>query len=369
MQSGGDQYVSEDGKAFNTSLAGISAYQFVRGGSANDTVLTGYRAQQTIISGGVANNTRLGANTSQMVYSTGTANNTVLSSGSLQTVFSGGVANSTVIQAYAAQLLSPGASSVDVVQQTYAKLNLTLTGNDPGTYVSGINANGQPVLVESSYASGLVINGGGFLNISSGGRAEDVVQSASGNINTIIQQGDGTFLAGRNEYGAAMSLNNGVASNLVVNAGGSQTIINGGSAVNTLVNGGVQYVKSGGTTINETISGGSVYVDGGVASGIVQVGGTLVLASGGQVLNYAQQGGMLHLYMDGADSTLKATGTNENGSFFVSNGVASNVMAQRMVLINASANSSYIKGLQYVSSGGVADHTALLSGVSLYFVS
>ena len=258
------------------------------------------------------------------------------------------------------------------MQSTYALLNATVTGPDDGTYISGINANGQTVFLESGVGSGFVVNGGGFLNVSSGGSAVDVVQSASGNVNVLVQEGDGTYVSGRNEAGDSFWVQDGVAQNFIVNSGGSQTIMNGGAAYDTIIKGGTMDISSGGTVYDTAISRGLVNVEyGGVASNVElasSLAASLTVASSGQALNVVQSGGRINVTVTGGDSTTKVTGTNQNGSFYISNGVASNVSAFSMTLAGGSAENTVIlmSGRQFLSSGAQANNTLLASeGIQL----
>lgn len=357
-----------DGQANNATI-GFKGSQYISsGGVASGTVVSN-GGFQIISADGLASDTALSKG-SQRVF--GEARDTHIFSGGSQVVLQGGLAKGTTIEEYGLQTVEVGGSAVGVVQSTYALLNATVTGPDDGTYISGINVNGQTVFLESGVGSGFVVNGGGFLNVSSGGSAVDVVQSASGNVNVLVQEGDGTYVSGRNEAGDSFWVQDGVAQNFIVNSGGSQTIMNGGAAYDTIIKGGTMDISSGGTVYDTAISRGLVNVEyGGVASNVElasSLAASLTVASGGQALNVVQSGGRINVTVTGGDSTTKVTGTNQNGSFYISNGVASNVSAFSMTLAGGSAENTVIlmSGRQFLSSGAQANNTLLASeGIQL----
>ena len=290
-----------------------------------------------------------------------------VSSGNYIYVNGGGLASGVDILEHGMLTVYRNGSALDVNQHTYGKIDATVAGED-STLISGTNADGGDFLLSGGYASGFVVNSGAELTVSSGGRAENITQSAGGNITVYVESGDGTYVSGRNQAGSVFTLIDGHASNFIINDGGFQYISTGGTADNTIVSGGGQNIYSGGAASNTTLIGGTVFAaDGGTVSNIEQSGGIVRVSSGGQALNVVQSGGHVTVNIYGGDSTTKITGSNiSNGAFYVSNGIASNLITDDMTLAGAgaSANSTYVYGYQYISSGARADNTTLNTGAS-----
>ena len=227
---GGAQYVSAGGTAFVTTIHGGTQYVSA-GGVASATTIHG--GVQYVSAGGVASATTIYGGT-QYVSAGGTALETTIHGGE-QYVSAGGVASNTTINEGGLQNVSSGA----VVSAT--------------------------------------IVAGGTQNVSSGGKAYNVMQYSGGNINADVYGGDTeTYVSGTNASGEAFTLQNGVASNFILYAGGLQNVSSGGVASDTLVAGGVQHVYSSGVASNTTLNSGAVNLyKGGLISGLNATGGDL----------------------------------------------------------------------------------------------
>ena len=194
-------------------------------------------------------------------------------------------------------------------------LNSTVVSNAgvaSATFLSG----GTMLLLKGGIAKEVSVLRNARLSISSGGVATGLTVS-SGNVNAVVCGGDEVTRAeGTNELGS-FYLSNGVASNFRLNSTGQLTVSKGGVALDTTINfGGYLTVMSGGS-----------------ASGVVQNAGGFVRAD---------------VFGGGAGSGTFICGTNGQGAFGMSNGVASNFIL-------------YDGGAQNVSSGGTAFRT-LVSG-------
>ena len=233
LYSGGSQHVKSGGVASATTIDG--GEQYVSSGSlAHETTILRYGTQE-VSRGGVASNTTISYGGSQYLYK-GMANDTTINSGGRQDVSAGGVASTTTINDGGLQNVSSGA----VVSAT--------------------------------------IVAGGTQNVSSGGKAYNTEQHSGGNINADVYGGDTeTYVSGTNASGETFTLQNGVASNFILYAGGLQNVFSGGVASATTIHeGGLQNVSSGGVASNTTLNSGAVNLyEGGLISGLNATGGDL----------------------------------------------------------------------------------------------
>ena len=131
--------------------------------------------------------------------------------------------------------------------------------------------------VSSGAVVSATIVAGGTQNVSSGGKAYNVMQYSGGNINADVYGGDTeTYVSGTNASGEVFTLQNGVASNFILYAGGLQNVSSGGVASDTLVAGGTQNVYSSGVASNTTLNSGAVNLyEGGLINGLNATGGDL----------------------------------------------------------------------------------------------
>ena len=248
LYSGGSQHVKSGGVASATTIHGGA--QYVSAGVASATTIHG--GAQYVSAGGVASATTIHGGT-QYVSAGGTALETTIHGGT-QDVSAGGVASNTTINEGGLQNVSSGA----VVSAT--------------------------------------IVAGGTQNVSSGGKVYNTEQHSGGNINADVYGGDTeTYVSGTNASRVAFTLQNGVASNFILYAGGLQNVFSGGVASattiqegglqnvssravvsDTLVAGGVQNVYSSGVASNTTLNSGAVNLyEGGLVSGLNATGGDL----------------------------------------------------------------------------------------------
>ncbi|WP_428044282.1 autotransporter outer membrane beta-barrel domain-containing protein [Candidatus Avelusimicrobium faecicola] len=231
LYSGGSQHVKSDGgTALETTIHGGAQYVSA-GGTALETTIHG--GEQYVSAGGVASVTTIHGG-AQYVSAGGTALETTIHGGE-QYVSAGGVASNTTINEGGLQNVSSGA----VVSST--------------------------------------IVAGGTQNVSSGGKAYNVMQYSGGNINADVYGGDTeTYVSGTNASGEVFTLQNGVASNFILYAGGLQNVSSGAVASDTLVAGGTQNVYSSGVASNTTLNSGAVNLyEGGLISGLNATGGDL----------------------------------------------------------------------------------------------
>ena len=244
---------------------------------------------------------------------------------------------------YNDQVVSGGGVSLkigngDTAYNTIVKNNAKLFVSSGG-YVENTTVYNSASFSNGGIASNTFLSGGTML-LQNGGSAEvvSVLRSArltvleggvatgvyvsGGNVNATVKGGDNvTKIDGTNELGS-FYLSNGVAANFLLNNTGNLTVLTGGSAQNTVIK----------TNATLTVSGG------GIATGIVQ-----------------SKGGKLTTYVRGGDAQTYVAGTNDSGTFLLSDGVASGFIL-------------YENAAQHVSNGGVAVHTLISSTWAHQFV-
>ena len=266
--------------------------------------------------------------------------------------------------------ISNGDSAYNTIVRNSAALRVA-----NGGYVESTTVYNSAVLSNAGIAS-ITFLSGGTMTLSKGGSAEVVsvlrnarmtvnsgavatgVYVSSGNVNTTVYGGDAvTRIEGINELGS-FYLSNGVASNFLLNTNGQLMVLDGGSALDTVIKANAALTVS----------------NGGVATGVVQ-----------------NSGGKLNTTIRGGDTKTLVAGSNPSGTFLLSDGVASGfilyentaqhvsnggVALQTQVISNwahqfvysggtASATSIYRQGSMTIYSGGVAIDTVVYSGGSM----
>lgn len=291
IHSGGSQNVYVGGVVSDTTIHD-GGLQFVHAGGKTYNVRQHSGGKMfVIVAGGDGETYVSGTNASGEAFSlqNGKASNFILYSGGSQHVKSGGVASATTINGGAQYLSSGGMASATTIdggtQYVSSGGVVSATTIHGGTqYVSAggtalettIHGGTQDVSA-GGVASNTTINEGGLQNVSSGGKAYNVMQYSGGNINADVYGGDtSTYVSGTNASREAFTLQNGVASNFILYAGGLQNVFSGGVASDTLVAGGTQNVYSSGVASNTTLNSGAVNLyKGGLVSGLNATGGDL----------------------------------------------------------------------------------------------
>ena len=290
IHDGGLQFVYFGGKVYNTEQhSGGKMFVIVSGGDA-ETYVEGTNASgETFrLQNGRASNFILYSGGSQHVKSGGVASATTIHGGA-QYVSSGGVASATTIHG-GTQYVSAGGTALETtihggtqyVSAGGTALETTINGGNQDVSPGGVASNttineGGLQNVSSGAVLSATIVAGGTQNVSSGGKAYNVMQYSGGNINADVYGGDtSTYVSGTNASREAFTLQNGVASNFILYAGGLQNVSSGGVASDTLVAGGTQNVYSSGVASNTTLNSGAVNLyGGGLVSGLNATGGDL----------------------------------------------------------------------------------------------
>ena len=350
INSGGKLYVYTGGSAVNVLINDGGKLQ--ASNVLNDgTYVTGnYESGGSFsLSGGVASNFILnGSDIIQRVSSGGSALDTTVNSDARQNVYSGGVASGTVINYNGSQVVSAGGSVFDTTINSSGYQ--TLYGTASNTVLNG----GRQYVYSNAVASNTIVNSEGYILLYSGGSAVDLVVNSGGrmgvNVDTL-----GTYATGTYEGGGSFYVSDGIASGFVLDKGGYQSVESGATAYGTIVgSGAVQYVYAG------------------VASDtVVNSGGGLDVWDGGSAVNVTLDSGAIITGDTGSNNYM--SGVNEKGSFYLSDGVASNLVLNNNAFFNVESGGTVID--TDVRSGGqlwlqandaVADNVMLSSGATLH---
>ena len=274
IHDGGLQFVHAGGKTYNVRQhSGGKMFVIVAGGDGETYVSgTNARGEAFSLQNGRASNFILYSGGSQHVKSGGVASATTINGGA-QYLSSGGMASATTIDG-GTQYVSSGSLAHETTILRYGTQEVSRGGVASNTT---INEGGLQNVSPGGVASNTTINEGGLQNVSSGGKAYNVMQYSGGNINADVYGGDtSTYVSGTNASREAFTLQNGVASNFILYAGGLQNVSSGGVASDTLVAGGTQNVYSSGVASNTTLNSGAVNLyEGGLISGLNATGGDL----------------------------------------------------------------------------------------------
>ena len=289
QHSGGKMFVIVSGGDAETYVEGTNArgeaFSLQNGKASNFILYSG--GSQHVKSGGVASATTIHGG-AQYVSAGGTALETTIHGGE-QYVSAGGVASATTIHG-GAQYVSAGGTALETtihggtqyVSAGGTALETTIPGGTQYVSAGGVASNttineGGLQNVSSGAVVSATIVAGGTQNVSSGGKVYNTEQHSGGNINADVYGGDTeTYVSGTNASREAFTLQNGVASNFILYAGGLQNVSSGGVASDTLVAGGTQNVYSSGVASNTTLNSGAVNLyEGGLVSGLNATGGDL----------------------------------------------------------------------------------------------
>lgn len=272
IHDGGLQFVHAGGKTYNVRQhSGGKMFVIVAGGDG-ETYVSGTNAsgEPFSLQSGRASNFILYSGGSQHVKSGGVASATTINGGA-QYLSSGGMASATTIDGGAQYVSAGGVASATTI---HGGTQYVSAG---GTALETTIHGGTQDVSAGGVASNTTINEGGLQNVSSGGKAYNVMQYSGGNINADVYGGDtSTYVSGTNASREAFTLQNGVASNFILYAGGLQNVSSGGVASDTLVAGGTQNVYSSSVASNTTLNSGAVNLyEGGLISGLNATGGDL----------------------------------------------------------------------------------------------
>jgi autotransporter passenger strand-loop-strand repeat protein len=219
-------------------------------------------------------------------------------------------------------------------------------------------------VLEGGTASNITVNVGGYLYVSAGGAATNIIEN--GGYVRCYDDAEVTFAA-NSFYGSVLSNN-------------SATVHSGTTAKNMeIYSGGYLSISSGGVANNATVqSNGWINVnDGGLANNATAAnGGRIYVYTGGKAdLTTVNSGGSLYLGLAGyhPGGTATRTTVNSGGSMFISQGgtaTSTTVNAGEMYLSSGgtAAYTTINKGRLIISSQGSADAVTVNPGGSLIVI-
>ncbi len=329
------------------------------GDTATDTTINrgGY---QNVSSGGSATSTTINSGGYQYVSGGGSATSTTINRGGFQNVSSGGSATSTTINSGGSQYVSSGGSATSTTINSGGSQYVSSGGSATSTIV---NSRGYQTVYSGGSATSTTINSGGHLGVSGGGTAVDITQNSGG----AISANTSAALSGTNINGN-FSIANGSASNMLLENGGSLSVLNGHQATDTTINsGGYQYVSSGGSATDTTVNNGWQFIDSGgsATSTTINSGGSQYVSSGGSATSTTINSGGNQYVSSGGSAT--STTINSGGYQYVSSGGSAtdttlNSGGYQYIYDSASATSTTVNnGWQYIYSGGSATSTIINS--------
>ena len=281
MITTGYQMISSGGTGTISNMN--SGNQWIsRGGTGTVSTMSG--GMQAVMSGMGTISTMNSGN--QWISSGGTGTVSAMNGG-IQDVQDGGTSLDTVI-AGGTQLVSSGAvvSGATLsagIQQVYDGTNLnniTFAGGTQavmsGAAVSGMQvAAGQQRVENGGTSLDTVLNSGGTVYQKSGGIISGMVYSGGVQILENITTGYDGMTLGSGGTNVTMGVISGAQmSGTIINSGGEQLVLNGGTALDTELNGGSLQLSSGGTVKDMTLTSGSLELEN-IDGGSFTASGTL----------------------------------------------------------------------------------------------
>lgn len=242
----GEQYVFKGGSATVVDMSGGTQIVRVSGNGMIETLNGG---EQNIMGGGTGLVSTMNSG-SQVISSSGTGTVDTLNGGT-QTVAGGG--NGTV--------------------STMLGGTQTVASGGKGT-VNALNGGTQIVSVGGTSLD-TVLNSGGTVYLGSGGNISNITYSGGMQIIDNITSGYDNMTLGSGGTNVTMGIISGAQmSGTIINSGGEQLILNGGTALDTELNGGIMQMSSGGIVSGVTMTGGSMVLEN-IDGGSFNINGTL----------------------------------------------------------------------------------------------
>ncbi|HGT5385363.1 TPA: autotransporter adhesin/invasin glycoprotein TibA [Escherichia coli] len=385
LNSAGYQYVSSGGSAMSTTINSAGYQHIYSGGSATNTAINSGGGQY-VSSGGRAANTTLNSGGNQKLYGGGIATNTTVNRGGYQQIYNGGSATDTAINSGGYQHIYSGGNAISTTIYSDGRQNVSSGGSATGTMIDNggyqhiysdgsatdttVNSGGRQHVYVDGNITKTTITSGGMLQVEAGGSASLVTQNSGGAVVTNTS----AALNGTNDKGN-FSIAGGSAVNMLLENGGSLSVLNGHQATDTTVNSnGLLHVSSGGSVTGTIVNNGgreNIYSGGSATSTTLNSGGVQAVSGGGVATStLVNSGGSQYVYSGG--NALNAS-INDGGRQFVSKGgiaIATSINSggRQYVRIGGSATNTVINntGRQFISSGGSTTNTTINSGGGQY---
>lgn len=235
ISSNGTQTIQSGGSASDFNV--FYGTQVLSGGEATSTTL-GYRGTQQVANGGFASATTVNSGGQQIVQAGGEARGVTVNSGGTQSVY--GYAESSTVGAGGQQIVQTG-------------------GNADGVTV---NSGGTQSIYGAVYSS--TVSAGGTVVLHAGGYLVGGIHSGAILSATTDAGMNASYLSGSSSIN--MQIYSRVASGVILDSGSVLEVTSGGSAQGTVVNAGGQLkISSGGSASSTTASGGTLLNDGTLA--------------------------------------------------------------------------------------------------------
>jgi outer membrane autotransporter protein len=298
------------------------------------------------------------------ILSGGAASSSTVAGGGTESISSGGTVVGTTLNSAAVLDVADGGSATGVVLNGGATLITTTSATLSGTYETA-SASGTFNIAGNS-ASGVMLENGGSLTVLSGGLASATILG-SGGTETVLGTDTGAAIGAG---GTQLVNSGGVSISATISGGGAQSVLSAGFAsATTIGSGGVQTLLSGGSALGSLVqSGGEQMVSsGGVAiSSTLLSGGLQDVRSGATVLDTVVHPGAVQNVDSGsiASGTIIVGGSQNATSSTVVNTVVSGGTLTMSAGSVASGTVVSSGGTEVVLSGAVASGTSVISGGS-----
>lgn len=150
----------------------------------------------------------------------------------------------------------------------------TISSGGTGT-VSKMDGGGTQIVSVGGTSLDTVLNSGGTVYLGSGGNISNITYSGGMQIIDNITSGYDNMTLGSGGTNVTMGIISGAQmSGTIINSGGEQLILNGGTALDTELNGGIMQMSSGGIVSGMTMTGGSMVLEN-IDGGSFNINGTL----------------------------------------------------------------------------------------------
>ena len=259
--NGGTQIISKGGTGTVSTMSGGN--QYIEG---TVTVSTMSGGSQNISNGGTGTvSTMLGGY--QNIYN-GKGTIDVMTSGG-QTITSGAAGTIGTMNSGYQEIKPGGMGTVSTMSGG------TQTVNNDGTALNTVIAGGTQIVSSGGTSLDTLLNSGGTVYQKSGGMISSMVYSGGVQIIENITTGYDGMTLGSGGTNVTMGVISGAQmSGTIINSGGEQLVLNGGTALDTELNGGSLQLSSGGTVKDMTLTSGSLELEN-INGGSFTVSGTL----------------------------------------------------------------------------------------------
>ena len=361
IMSGGRQNIDGGSGTVGTMNGGIQGIS--SGGSG--TVGTLHSGGTQYIIGGSGTVSTMSGGTQVIKGGSGTVS---ALNGGTQVISSGGTSLDTVLNSGGTVYQNSGGVVTNVAYSGGVQIidNITAGYNDMtlGTGAGGTNV--TMGVISGAQMSGTLINNGGMQLVLAGGTA--AAATVTGGTQLIYSSGIGTvdtlYSGGWQQIYSGGS---GMISTM--HSGGTQTISNGGSGTVSTISGGYQYISSGGsgtagTIIDGIIDGGQVISSGGSGTVSTMSGGTQEIHGGIGTVSTMHSGGHQVIYSGSGTVSALSGGTQT-----ISSGGTSLDTVLTGGIIDLASGGTAVSAtisagtMQFASGGVVSDLT--MSGGSL----